>query len=264
MARRPMLELVPNCGSALMCESGSGPEIGPKLLPRNGTLSGGLDLHRPLRRNLLVGVDPLPNSPLSNADSPGKRRLRNSLLAQVGFQLHRPILATLVRKVNSALLDSHGSALHGAGMNGLKRPKPGEGVPLEVKRKEGRALGALWKAHAKLTGRTQEKFSEEQGYSQGNFSHYVGGRRPIPLDVGVALAEEMRCDLEDFSPRLADELAALEDQRLAPWPFNSLHPDRVAKLSPGKKMQLEGILLEELGRIEGGSAEEKPSSKNSP
>lgn len=266
MARRPRLWSVPNCGSKLMDDSTSSgrPEIRPQLMLRNRPVRRALDLQGALRRDLLIGVDPLPNGSLSDTNRASKGGLGNALLPKVGFQLHRPILATLVRDCNSALLDSAKPSPHRPRMNGLKRPKPGEGVPLETKRKEGKALAALWKEHRKRTGRTQEEFAEEQGFGQGNFSHYVGGRRPIPLDVGVALAKEMKCALDDFSPRLAAELAAMENQRLAPWPFNNVHPDRVADLSPGKRLQLEGILLEELDRIEGGTAGAASSNAKAP
>lgn len=135
-------------------------------------------------------------------------------------------------------------------MGERSRPKPGEGVPQDVRSREGKTLGALWKAHAQLTKRTQEQFAEEMGFSQGNFSHYVGGRRPIPLDIGMALAKEMGCTIADFSPRLAAELARKESERLAPWPFQSVAPERISSLSPGLRLQVEGALLEELDRIE--------------
>jgi hypothetical protein len=248
---RRKLTLVPGCGSALMDESTvHRPKVGAQLVPTDGTARNRLDLQHPLRRDALVGVDPLPHGALRNPDASRKRGRGNPLPLEVGFQLHGPILATLVPKVNSALLDRRSPAAHGPAMAERNRPKPGEGIPDDVKIAEGKALAALWKQHARATKRTQEQFAEEMGFGQGNFSHYVGGRRPIPLDIGMALAKEMKCNLADFSPRLARELVERQNRRLEPWPFDNVHPSRVGKLTPGKRLQLEGILLDALDDLE--------------
>jgi transcriptional regulator with XRE-family HTH domain len=211
-----------------------------------------------LRSDSSLVSEPLPDHPLRDADLVSKRGLSNSVSLEVGRKLHSPILATLVSKVNSKLLDRRIKRGHVPAMHSAKRPKPGDGVPKEVMKAEGMALAALWKARKH---RTQEEFAQELGFGQGNFSHYVGGRRPIPLDVGLAVAKELSCALGDFSPRLAEEFAKGDNKRLAEWPFAELPPERISKLSPGQMRQIEGVLMEELERIEARAIEAQKAAR---
>jgi hypothetical protein len=261
---RPSLTLVPGCGSRLR-KSGlprfAGVEIGAQLVPRDAPSGCGLNAQNLLRPNAALLGKPLPNHSLSNPQSDGKFGLGDLVSLEVGGQVHGPILATLVRNVNSKLLDSRVRARQGQDMAPGKRPKPGEGVPKEIMVAEGKALGLLWRTRAL---RTQEQFAEDQGYTQGNFSHFIGGRRPITLELAIAATKELGCKISDFSERLAKEQAKIEAQKLAPWPFSKITPGMIGGLSEGKIMQIEGAMLDTLQRLteQTPEAEEpKPAAK---
>jgi hypothetical protein len=127
------------------------------------------------------------------------------------------------------------------------RPKPGEGIPQAIKDEEGRLLGNLWKRLAK---RSQGEFAAKVlNSTQGNFSHYVGGRRPITLEVAEAIAAELQCQIREFSPRLAAEKEAIEAAKRKMWPFRTLEPDAFSGVSLGKLLSIEGLILQELEKI---------------
>jgi hypothetical protein len=128
-------------------------------------------------------------------------------------------------------------------MNTAKRKDLDDGVLVEIKRKEGEALAALWKSRRK---RSQAAFAEAHGFTQGNFSHYIGGRQPIPLDIGIALAEELGVKLADFSPRLAAELEAEKAREARIWPFKTLRPDSLAGLTRGQLLAVESAMLRQI------------------
>ncbi len=215
-------------------------------MPADLAVRGGFNGKHALGTNSTTLVKPLPDHPLGNPDLLAKFGLTDFVPLEVGRELHAPILASLVRNVNSKLLDTRKPAVHRSGMPTRSRPKPGAGVPKEVMAEEGKTLRQLWKARAK---RTQEKFAAEMGFSQGNFSHYIGGRRPIPLDIGKSIARELGIALSDFSPRLASE--DMEQPTTAVvWPFASLSVERFLALSPGQRLQVEGRLLEALEQLE--------------
>ncbi len=144
------------------------------------------------------------------------------------------------------------------------RPKPGEGIPQTVKDEEGRLLGNLWKRLAK---RSQGEFAAKVlNSAQGNFSHYIGGRRPIPLDVAEAVATELGCQIREFSPRLAAEKEAIEAAKRQMWPFRTLEPDAFSGISLGKLLSIEGLILQELEKLAppSGDAESKKKGKSQP
>jgi plasmid maintenance system antidote protein VapI len=47
----------------------------------------------------------------------------------------------------------------------------------------------------KMTVREQKKFSETIGISPNSFSHYVTGRRKLPLEVAIRISEHTNCNL---------------------------------------------------------------------
>lgn len=251
MDRRPKLVLVTGCGMNLP-RSATRParrrvNVGTHFVPTDTLGGSGLDIEDPLSGDAPLIVEPLPDHSLRHPDLGSKRGLADAVGFEVVGQVHGDdILATLVGKVNSKLLDNAKDARHGRAMATNKRPKPGDGIPDEVKIAEGKALAALWKARS---WRSQEKFAEEMKFSQGNFSHYVGGRRPIPMDVALAVTKELKCRLEDFSDRLAKEHAKARATRLVKWPFVDILPQQLARLTPGQLKRAEGALMEELERI---------------
>lgn len=120
-----------------------------------------------------------------------------------------------------------------------KRPKPGDGVPDDIKQEEGAALKRLWDSRAK---RTQAVFLADLDLSAGYLPQFFAGTRPIYLDLGIALAAELNIDLEDFSPRLARE----RDQRIqaAEWPFTGFTRADFKHLTPSQRQHVESTVLE--------------------
>lgn len=65
--------------------------------------------------------------------------------------------------------------------------------------------------------KTQAVFGEhyELG-NQANVGHYLNGRSPLNLKAASAFAQELACDIAEFSPRLAAELTRLRGSASAP------------------------------------------------
>lgn len=73
--------------------------------------------------------------------------------------------------------------------------------------KEAAKLKALWDARQHPT---QAVFGERFDLgNQANVGHYLNGRSALNLKAARAFAEVLECDIADFSPRVAQELAAL-------------------------------------------------------
>lgn len=84
-------------------------------------------------------------------------------------------------------------------MTDSKRPKI-----TDVHRQEATRLKALWDDRKQ---RTQAEFGEVYGLgNQANVGHYLLGRSPLNIKAALAFATELRCQIGDFSPRLAAEL----------------------------------------------------------
>jgi hypothetical protein len=230
----------------LMSESGSPlgrPKVRTKLLATHHSLSRILDSQDVLSGDSLLAGQPLPNRPLSDSDPAGEFGLGELLFPQIGFEVHAPILGDLVPKVNSYLVADRCHRNHVAGMGNVMREESDDSVPLETKQREGQALAALWKSRRK---RSQAAFASEHGFTQGNFSHYIGGRQPIPLHIGIAIAEELGITLADFSPRLAAEMEAERAREARIWPFKSLRPENFRGLTRGQLMAVESAMLRTL------------------
>lgn len=78
----------------------------------------------------------------------------------------------------------------------------------EVHIDEAARLKSLWD-----DGRprmTQAEFGEHYKLgNQANVGHYLSGRSPLNLRAAMAFANELKCDIADFSPRLAAEVQLL-------------------------------------------------------
>jgi hypothetical protein len=245
MRDRPKLVLVEGCGSRMITSHAlaNRPKVRAKIVPTDHAASGALDQKGVLSGNPLLLLQPLPDGTLSDADLTGERGLGNSLLAQVGLKVHERILGNLVGKVNSYLVADRTTPNQRAGMEAVDSQEIDDGVPAEVKKREGKALASLWKARRK---RSQAAFANDYGFTQGNFSHYIGGRQPIPLHIGLAIAEELGAKLADFSPRLARELEAEKAREARLWPFTSLRPDALSGLTRGQLLAVESAMLRQL------------------
>lgn len=116
-------------------------------------------------------------------------------------------------------------------------PKPGDGVPEDVKQKEGRALHALWKRKSK---RSQAAFLATLDLSGGYFPQFFRGLRPITLELAEAVAEELDVEIREFSPRLAGELEKLMEG--AQWPFRGFSRAEYASLTPEQRHAVEALI----------------------
>lgn len=77
----------------------------------------------------------------------------------------------------------------------------------DLHRQEAAKLKALWEARSHPT---QAVFGESYDLgNQANVGHYLNGRSALNVKAARAFAEVLECDIADFSPRVAQELAAL-------------------------------------------------------
>lgn len=74
-------------------------------------------------------------------------------------------------------------------------------------RQESARLLAIWEARKpQLQGTplgTQEGLGASFGVSQGSVGHFLHGRSPISLKAALGFAAALKCNVSDFSPRLA-------------------------------------------------------------
>lgn len=74
--------------------------------------------------------------------------------------------------------------------------------------REAAKLKALWEAAP--SKKTQAVFGEHYGLgNQANVGHYLNGRSALNPKAAKAFAEELKCEVADFSVRVAKDLAAL-------------------------------------------------------
>lgn len=123
-----------------------------------------------------------------------------------------------------------------------KRNSSGEGVPRDVKQKEGRALHALWKTRKR---RTQAEFADSMGYTQGYLPQFFAGLRPLTLEIAQAFAEELEVDISQFSTRLAEEFS--NQLQETAWPFRTFSRDDFVELSSEQRRALEAVVGAFLG-----------------
>jgi transcriptional regulator with XRE-family HTH domain len=119
-----------------------------------------------------------------------------------------------------------------------KHPKPGDGVPEETKREEGKRLHILWGRHKK---RSQAAFLATLDLSGGYMPQFFQGLRPITLELAEAFAEELNVDIREFSPRLAAELDKLMEG--SQWPFREFSRADFSGLTPEQRHAVEQLVL---------------------
>lgn len=73
---------------------------------------------------------------------------------------------------------------------------------------EAAALMCLWRTRGSRC--TQEDFGSKYGLgSQANVGHYLNARSPLNIKAASAFAKEIGCQVSDFSPRIAAEMALI-------------------------------------------------------
>lgn len=203
-------------------------------------------------------AEPLPNHPWAHSDPFREFRLTDGVLRQVLPDVHRAEhIAVLCAFVNSTLDAGRVASLHASRM---ARKQTRSDVPVSVKKAEGERLHKLWKAKAT---RSQAAFAEALDYSPGYLPQFFSGMRPLTVEWAVAFAQELRCDVDDFSPRLAVEIA--EESKRVRWPFRQLRPADLEGLTPGQMIEAEAKVLAYLADLRESTAEDGASSaKKSP
>lgn len=73
------------------------------------------------------------------------------------------------------------------------------------------------------------------GFGQSAFSQYLNGTIPLNTDAASKFARFLKCQVEDFSPAIAIEIASQ-------WPFQSISRERFAALTESQKNQIEGAM----------------------
>lgn len=80
--------------------------------------------------------------------------------------------------------------------------------------RECSTLKKIFNEKSKLS---QREFVKEYGLgTPANLGQYLNGRRPLSLKIATTLANALNVKVEDFSPRLAKELASLQPDSVAP------------------------------------------------
>jgi hypothetical protein len=93
-------------------------------------------------------------------------------------------------------------------MNDQKSSK----MPPELKA-EAERLKAIWNSRPH---RTQAEFGDAYGLgNQSNVGHYLNGRSRLNFTAATAFAKELGCQIADFSPRLAAQLARISPMETA-------------------------------------------------
>lgn len=98
-------------------------------------------------------------------------------------------------------------------MNGAHTLRPmsenKRGKVTELNKEESRLLRAIWDAASKDRP-SQGQFGEIYGIgSQAAVGHFLNGHAAISLKAARGFAEGLKCEISDFSPRLAEEAAQL-------------------------------------------------------
>jgi len=84
-----------------------------------------------------------------------------------------------------------------------KATRADEDVSLEVQEAEAARLKTLWDAVQPMA---QSTFGQQFDLgSQGNVGHYLFGRQPLNLRAAMAFATVLKCPIDEFSPRLAED-----------------------------------------------------------
>ena len=96
-------------------------------------------------------------------------------------------------------------------------------------------LKQLYEARKKLLGVTQQSIADELDITQGAVGHYLNGRNPLNPSIALVFAQQLRVNVEDFSPTLAKELASLVvmsvNEPFAPYTVNAISSKKYPLLS---------------------------------
>lgn len=118
----------------------------------------------------------------------------------------------------------------------------------EEHRREAAALKALWAStsdeRAARGVRTQEAFGIEYGIgNQAAVWQFLNGKTALSLAAALGFAKGMRCNVGDFSPRLAAAIGeGPADAHTGPVPFSAELLERLRRLDAKELRKAENIL----------------------
>jgi transcriptional regulator with XRE-family HTH domain len=115
-------------------------------------------------------------------------------------------------------------------------PDSKDGVSAEIKKQEGAALHRVWRRYKK---RTQAEFMDSLGLSPNYLPQFFLGKRPITMQLAVALMEELDVDIIEFSPRLAREREKAVEA--SDWPFRRISRHDYQALTKAQKDAIEAF-----------------------
>lgn len=110
----------------------------------------------------------------------------------------------------------------------------------KTQKEEAVRLKALYQAKAFELNLTHEKVAKIMQIKQGSVSHFLNGRNPLPLKRAKQFAEILKCDISDFSERLANEAAtfgiAVGDSVFVDVVLLNMDKKEIIKKIKGKKV----------------------------
>lgn len=110
-----------------------------------------------------------------------------------------------------------------------------------IKEREGRSVKAYWEIAKKRDARlTQAALAAELGVNASYITQLFNGSRPLSLQIARKFAEQLKCKLRDFSPRLADQEES--GKRQVRWPFPTVEYKAIERLAPGELERLSGTI----------------------
>lgn len=97
-------------------------------------------------------------------------------------------------------------------------------------------------AMAEKRGMNQNAFRIALNVSAGVMTNWKR-RRTIPADQHEHVAEVLKCSIDELLGRSPPTMPT-------EWPFKGVHPTRFYNLTAGERMRLEGLLVDEIAKIE--------------
>jgi hypothetical protein len=136
----------------------------------------------------------------------------------------------------------------------MSRPYVPDGLPIELKKREGEALKRIWDIRRPMS---QAAFAVEVlGLSAGILPQFFSGMRPLRIEIAEKFAAALGCSVADFSARLAQE--ASQSRSLVRWPFESVTLSDVAALAPHELILAEAALRARIVELRAARTTEQP------
>lgn len=132
-------------------------------------------------------------------------------------------------------------------------------------RAEAAALKKLWKESKH--GLSQAAFGADFKIgTQAAVGFFLNGKSPLSLKAARGFAKGLKCDISDFSKRLAEEAAKNAEFAAPPvntdgWPFPNIDRERFDRLEDWQRTEIQGLVRKAITDFE--AAKVKPSGGSS-